>query len=222
MYRMQRTLFLTAWLINPRTLPSPLNIFTTLERVSQTNRFPSAQTFTPIGKLRPSSASVCRPKLPRNWVFTANRQCAENIPVHQSHQPDLSQAGHELLNYKISIFSNFIINFSAFTLEFDYIYKTHTVLRLLRSTQIFNSNSNRVICIVLPTGRLRQECITKQSSVCFLVSNIDCDDRHKTRSSAIAEGPRDASCQLKSCQLPRNSAETTYTTSPDQIDGMKL
>ena len=29
-----------------------------------------------------------------------------------------------------------------------------------------------------------------------------------TRSSAIAEGPRDASCQLKSCQLPRNSAET--------------
>ena len=46
--------------------------------------------------------------------------------------------------------------------------------------------------------------------------------RKKTRSSAIAEGPRDASCQLKSCQLPRNSAETTYTTSPDQIDGMKL
>ena len=45
---------------------------------------------------------------------------------------------------------------------------------------------------------------------------------NETRSSAIAEGPRDASCQLKSCQLPRNSAETTYTTSPDQIDGMKL
>ena len=44
----------------------------------------------------------------------------------------------------------------------------------------------------------------------------------KTRSSAIAEGPRDASYQLKSCQLPRNSAETTYTTSPDQMDGMKL
>ena len=43
-----------------------------------------------------------------------------------------------------------------------------------------------------------------------------------TRSSAIAEGPRDESCQLKSCQLPCNSAETTYTTSPDQIDGMKL
>ena len=44
----------------------------------------------------------------------------------------------------------------------------------------------------------------------------------KTRSSAIAEGTWDASCQLKPCQLPHNSAETTYTTSPDQIDGMKL
>jgi len=35
-------------------------------------------------------------------------------------------------------------------------------------------------------------------------------------------GPRDASCQLKSCQLPRNSAETTCTTSPEQIEVMKL
>jgi len=33
--------------------------------------------------------------------------------------------------------------------------------------------------------------------------------------------PRDASCQLKSCQLPRNSAETTCTTSPEQIEVMK-
>ena len=70
-----------------------------------------------------------------------------------------------------------------------------------------------------------------------LVTNTDTQtDRHrpmastadaqhsavKTRSSAIAEGPRDASCELKSYQLPRNSAETTYTTSPDQMDGMKL
>ena len=35
------------------------------------------------------------------------------------------------------------------------------------------------------------------------------------RSSAIAEGPRDASWQLKSCPLPHNSAETTCTTSPE-------
>ena len=48
------------------------------------------------------------------------------------------------------------------------------------------------------------------------------DGKVITRSSAIAEGPRVASCQLKSCQLPRSSAETTYTTSPDRIDDMKL
>ena len=35
--------------------------------------------------------------------------------------------------------------------------------------------------------------------------------RFETRSSAITEGPRDASCQLNSCQLPRNSTETTCT-----------
>ena len=44
----------------------------------------------------------------------------------------------------------------------------------------------------------------------------------RTRNLAIAEGPRDASCQLKSCKLPRNSAETTCTTSPEQIEVMKL
>jgi len=44
----------------------------------------------------------------------------------------------------------------------------------------------------------------------------------KTTSSAVAEGPRDASCQLKSCQLLRNSAKTTCTTSPEQIEVMKL
>ena len=36
--------------------------------------------------------------------------------------------------------------------------------------------------------------------------------RKKIRSLAIAEEPRDASCQLKSCQFQRNSAETTCTT----------
>jgi len=45
---------------------------------------------------------------------------------------------------------------------------------------------------------------------------------NNTRSSAIAEGPRDASCQLKSCQLPYNSAETTCSTSPEQIEVMNL
>jgi len=43
-----------------------------------------------------------------------------------------------------------------------------------------------------------------------------------TRSSAIAEGPCDALRQLKFCQLPCNSAETTFMTSPEQIKVMKL
>ena len=48
----------------------------------------------------------------------------------------------------------------------------------------------------------------------FFISN--------TRSSSTADGPRDAWCQLKSCQLPRNSTENTCTTSPEQIEVMKL
>jgi len=36
------------------------------------------------------------------------------------------------------------------------------------------------------------------------------------------EGPRDALCQLKLCQLPRNRAETTCTRSLEQIEVMKL
>jgi len=53
------------------------------------------------------------------------------------------------------------------------------------------------------------------TSMCNRVYGFNVSD--SARSSAIAEGPRDANCQL-----PRNSAETTYTTSRDQIDGMKL
>jgi len=43
-----------------------------------------------------------------------------------------------------------------------------------------------------------------------------------TRSSAIAKGPRDASCQFKSFQLPRNSAETTCTTSTETDRSYKV
>ena len=43
-----------------------------------------------------------------------------------------------------------------------------------------------------------------------------------TRSSVIAEGPHNALCQLKSCQLPCNSAETTCTTSFERIEVIKL
>ena len=69
--------------------------------------------------------------------------------------------------------------------------------------------------MVLPSGTLSQ---TPD------LENFATSDRSRCqyKKLTIAEGPRDASCQLKSCQLPRNSAETTYTTSPDQIDGTKL
>jgi len=42
-----------------------------------------------------------------------------------------------------------------------------------------------------------------------------------TRSSAIADGPRDATCQSNSCQLLHNSVGTTCT-SPEQIEVMDL
>ena len=57
----------------------------------------------------------------------------------------------------------------------------------------------------------------------FLLYVVSSSGRQvKPKSSAIAEEPRDASCQLKSCQLPRNSAETTFTTSPEEIEVTKL
>ena len=91
--------------------------------------------------------------------------------------------------------------------------------------------AHSVVSQQLATRVFNQFATSSFSGMLVLLNNAGstcaCDDRgwtrrDQTRSSAIAEGPRDASCQLKSCQLPRNSAETTYTTSPDQIDGMKL
>jgi len=58
--------------------------------------------------------------------------------------------------------------------------------------------------------------------VVILISDINFIQLSEARSSAISEGLCDASCQLKSCQLPRNSAETTCTTSPEQIEVIKL
>ena len=67
-------------------------------------------------------------------------------------------------------------------------------------------------------GVIRKFCYLQEKSTSgTLRQTLDLDKKR-----AIAEEPRDASCQLKSSQLPRNSAETTYTTSPDQIDSTKL
>jgi len=69
----------------------------------------------------------------------------------------------------------------------------------------------------LPFLSLRAQRRAKISRQCILLIH-----RHNNKNSAIAEGPRDASCQLKSCHMPRNSAETTCTTSPEQIEVMTL
>jgi len=69
----------------------------------------------------------------------------------------------------------------------------------------------------LPCLSLRAQRRAKISRQCILLIH-----RHNNKNSAIAEGPRDASCQLKSCHMPRNSAETTCTTSPEQIEVMTL
>jgi len=68
-----------------------------------------------------------------------------------------------------------------------------------------------------------------QTLVRFTDYNCQCSDKRSQRTFRpfsprvdMLEGPHDASCQLKSCHMPRNSAETTCTTSPEQIEVMKL
>ena len=51
---------------------------------------------------------------------------------------------------------------------------------------------------------------------------LKCDGDRLTGISATADGPRDAICQSKSCQLLYNSVGTTCTTSPEQIEVMEL
>jgi len=78
--------------------------------------------------------------------------------------------------------------------------------------QVLKDANKKLVPFLLPHG--------VHIHLCSLVRNARMTT--ETTSSAIAEGRRDASCQLKSCQLLRNSAETTCTTSPEQIEVMKL
>jgi len=70
------------------------------------------------------------------------------------------------------------------------------------------------VCVHVQMGvngwRVRRNSLTNWRHTYQLDTSPVC-----TRASAISEWPGDASCQLKSCQLPRNSAETTCTTSPE-------
>ena len=67
---------------------------------------------------------------------------------------------------------------------------------------------------------LKQETVSGSGISWAICKTAPCS--RQTRNSAIAEGLRDVSCQLKSCQLPCNSGETTCTTSPKQIELMEL
>jgi len=58
------------------------------------------------------------------------------------------------------------------------------------------------VCLFIRPHSIGCGLLLHSCAVCLLVTTVS----PITRSSAIAEGPRDASCQLKFCQLPRNSA----------------
>jgi len=64
-----------------------------------------------------------------------------------------------------------------------------------------------VVTVLVITMTLLAPCHMHTSNIMRVHrAHVSVTNFRKTRSSAIAEGPRDASCQSKSCQLPRNSA----------------
>jgi len=99
-------------------------------------------------------------------------------------------------------------------LSYDGLFHYYVLLHICLSSVCCHLMQTVIFCMCIC---MLVQSISVSSLAVFLRALLS-----ETRSSAITEGPRDASCQLKSCQLPRNSAETTSTTSPDQIDGMKL
>jgi len=86
---------------------------------------------------------------------------------------------------------------------------TRHIHRAIRSFPALPPPANRILSIAMRVSVCLSVCLSVRSHI-------------STRSSAIAEGPRDASCQVKSCQLARNDADTTRTTSPERFEVMKL
>jgi len=88
-----------------------------------------------------------------------------------------------------------------------------------------------VFCCSLTNIDKIQAVVAKRYCMCncvwlavCLISSVKMTDwlSFITRISAIADGPRDATCQSNSCQLQHNSVGTTCTTSPEQIEVMEL
>ena len=143
---------------------------------------------------------------------TVNRQmsvCHCRL-VHSGKQPTLSGAG-DILTFGTRSGTRHGVEAHVFRVQTsrDLATWTHALVQGVSNAVLFVRE--------VSTGNYYQDCCVDACLHFTARCKTDC-----TRSSAIAEGPRDASCQLKSCQLPRNSAETTYVTSPDQINGIKL
>ena len=77
----------------------------------------------------------------------------------------------------------------------EIVIKTDWIMKLYTCIVIINKCIGNDWSVYYETNKM------KSASCCLSVACTSF-----TRSSAIAEGKRDAACQLKSCQLPRNSA----------------
>jgi len=121
--------------------------------------------------------------------------------------PDFAHLADPIVTPLHKASSHLICTQSAFTMS-TVISGAMSVMGVFWLTLKVNSDPGTVYAMALCLSVRVCLSVTSQSST--------------TRSSAIAEGPHNASCQLKSRQLPRNSAETTCTTSPEQIEVMKL
>ena len=119
--------------------------------------------------------------------------------------PDFAHLADPIVTPLHKASSHLICTQSAFTMS-AMISGAMSVMGVFWLTLKVNSDPGAVFAMAL--------CLSVR--VCLSVTSRS----STTRSSAIAEGP--ASCQLKSHQVPRNSAETTCTTSPEQIEVMKL
>ena len=88
-----------------------------------------------------------------------------------------------------------------------------TVVTYLRCGGIANNN-NQIANMPIGLTKLRKVYCWVYKWIFFYIGE------YLAKLQARSWGPRDGSCKLKSCQLPRNSAETSCTTK--QIEVMKL